>query len=141
MGKPLELKMATRSTGFYLIFMPLLINAIEINLHRTENSGLLQQYLSVAAWLLTDTLNPRQIRRYCLGESVSHRFDPLVIVEDESRLSFVQLAAREISSRQLYLWSSPIDLIEQYQSYLNQSSPSKDMEYFSNCTWPHLGLV
>ena len=137
------MKMSTRNSVFYLIFVSLSINAIQINLHRTEkDSGLLHECLAVSAWPVPDELNPQQILRYCLGESPSNRFDQfVVVVEDQSRLSFAQLAEREISSRQLYLWSAPIDLIEEYQSYLNQPSPSKDMKYFDNCTWPRFGLV
>ena len=139
-GRPFEMKMLPRKSVFCLIFLPLLIDAIQINLHRTEDNGLLQHCLSVSAWPVTDKPNPRQILRYCLGESPSRRFDPLV-VEDQSRLSFAQLAARKISSRELYLWSAPIDLVEQYQSYLNQPSSSKDMEYVYNCSCPRFGLT
>ena len=129
-------------TGFCLIFVPLLINTIQINLHRTKDGGLLQHCLSASAWPLTDVTNPRQILRYCLSGSPSDGFDPLVGIEDQSRLSFAQLAANEISSRQLYLWSAPIDLVEQYQSYLNEPILAKqDIEYFYNCTWPHFGPV
>ncbi|CAF1586291.1 unnamed protein product, partial [Adineta steineri] len=48
-----------------------------------------------------------------------------------------------ISSEQLYLWSAPIDLVEEYQSYLNQLLTFNDLslgkEIFYNCTLPRFG--
>ena len=79
------------------MFMPLLIIEIQINLHQVEQSGLPQHCLSVSAWPLADELNPQQTLRYCLGESVSNRFVQFV-VKDQPRLSFAQVAAKQIST-------------------------------------------
>ena len=63
--------------------------------------------------------------------------------DHSSRSTFSQLAEPEISSKRLYLWSAPIDLIERYQFYLNQPPPpiktSLGTQFFYNCTWPQIG--
>jgi hypothetical protein len=46
--------------------------------------------------------------------------------------TFADLSKQNINSQQLCLWSAPIDLIEQYQLYLNELSLST--KYFCNCT-------
>ena len=61
----------------------------------------------------------------------------------QSRFTFAELAAEQISSRQLYAWSASIDLVERYQFYLTESSSliqtTMETEFFYNCTWPRFG--
>ncbi|CAF4053713.1 unnamed protein product, partial [Adineta steineri] len=53
------------------------------------------------------------------------------------------MAELNITSQQLYHWSAPIDIIESYQSYLNQLSTSNNIslstKVFYNCTPPRFG--
>jgi hypothetical protein len=56
-----------------------------------------------------------------------------------SKLTFYELSKQNISSEQLYLWLAPIDLIENYQLYLNQFDLSLSKEIFYNCTLPRFG--
>ena len=98
--------------------------------------------LSITAWPPSSQSNTRQIIRYCLDQCSSKELEQ--IGEHQARFTFAQLAEQKISSRQLYLWSAPIDLVERYQSYLNQPSASlttssKDTDFFYNCTWPQFG--
>ena len=141
--------MSTLCKVLSLLSLPLLTLSIRINIHLTESScsdvtnrtALPHDCFSVAAWPVSDTPNSRQIIRYCLGECPSKWSDQMR--ENQSRLTFAQLAEQTISSRQLYLWSASIDLVERYQFYLNQqSSPMKTLmgtEFFYNCTWPRFG--
>jgi len=55
-----------------------------------------------------------EIISYCMNE-----FSPKFDVDEKSnlyrKLTFSELSKENISSEQLYLWSAPIDLIENYQ--------------------------
>lgn len=78
---------------------------------------------------------------YCLSEPSSI----LSITNDIPfpKYNFSELARKNITSYDLYLWSAPIDLIERYQFYLNQLQHSTYMlserDVFYNCTWPRFG--
>ena len=82
-----------------------------------------------------------QIIFYCMNE-----FSPKFKIVDTNlfpNFAFIELAKRNISSEQLYIWSAPIDIIERYQFFLNQLSTSNDIslgkEIFYNCTIPRFG--
>jgi len=75
---------------------------------------------------------------YCMNE-YSSEF-PIENSEYNSNLTFIELAKRNITSEQLYFWSAPIDLIEQYQFYLDTKNSSSDNEIYLNCSWPRFGL-
>jgi hypothetical protein len=52
-----------------------------------------------------------------------------------SKLTFRDLSERNISSKELYSWSAPIDIIENYQIYLiNKTNSSLSNEIYYNCT-------
>ncbi|CAF3272097.1 unnamed protein product [Rotaria sp. Silwood2] len=61
------------------------------------------------------------------------------------KFTFDELLKRNITSQQLYLWSSPIDVAESYQFYLNKLSTSNDIfletQVFYNCTLPRFGSM
>jgi len=103
--------------------------------------GFQHDCLHVAASIKKET-DPYQIISYCLTEWPS----TWNIQEDklEQKFTFAQLYQKNITSQQLYLWSTPMDVIERYQSYLNQLSTSNDLpsmalELFFNCTSPRFG--
>ena len=83
----------------------------------------------------------REIISYCMNE-FSVKFN---IRQDVSipKFTFHQLSEQNITGRQLYLWSAPIDLIEDYQFYLDQRSTTNDLSLsenlFYNCTMPRFG--
>ena len=126
----------------FLFFLAHLINAhMQINLHRTggfsDDENIQQHCLQVRAHS-----DARQIISYCLAELPSK----FVIEENnrEEKFTFEQLAKRKITNQQLYHWSAPIDLIEQYQFYLNQlahsdGKSSLESQIFYNCTLPYFG--
>ncbi|CAF1279338.1 unnamed protein product [Adineta steineri] len=78
---------------------------------------------------------------YCMSELPS-KFN---ILEDDflPKFTFAELSRENITSQQLYLWSAPIDVVEHYEFYLNQSLTSPDhtlaKEIFYNCTLPRFG--
>ncbi|CAF4283680.1 unnamed protein product, partial [Rotaria sp. Silwood2] len=57
--------------------------------------------------------------------------------------SFADLNEQNITSQQLYLWSAPMDIIENYQLYLNQLSISNETllgaQLFYNCSLSSFG--
>ncbi|CAF1639582.1 unnamed protein product, partial [Adineta ricciae] len=85
--------------------------------------------------------NFRQMISLCLSEWPS----TWKIQENtqDQKFNFSQLAKLHITSRQLFHWSAPIDLIESYQFYLNQistsNSTSLSKQIFYNCTSPRFG--
>jgi hypothetical protein len=61
-----------------------------------------------------------------------------------SKLTFADLLQQNVKSEELYLWLAPIDIIEDYQFYLNQLSTENDLSlgetvFFNNCTLPRFG--
>ncbi|CAF3941186.1 unnamed protein product, partial [Rotaria sp. Silwood2] len=83
----------------------------------------------------------RQIISYCLSEWPS-KWN----IQNDTRhqiFSFADLNKQNITSQQLYLWSAPIDIIENYQLYLNQLSISNETllgaQLFYNCSLPSFG--
>ena len=65
---------------------------------------------------------------------------PLVrVVNDTRSTTFEELKRQEITVQQLYSWSAPIDLLEHYQLYLDQLTPTAASERFSNCSSPWFG--
>jgi hypothetical protein len=48
--------------------------------------------------------------------------------------TFDKLREKQITSKQLYEWSAPIDTIERYQDYLNNFSVMMSTQLFYNCT-------
>jgi hypothetical protein len=84
-----------------------------------------------------------EIMSYCLSEA-SSKFH----VQNKDffpNFTFAEFSKQNISSQKLYLWSTPIDIIERYQFYLNQLTISNDLslatDIFYNCTLPRFGLM
>ena len=76
---------------------------------------------------------------YCLSESASQFH--INIDKDIPNFTFVQLKEQNISIQQLFDWSAPIDLIEDYQLYLKNISSSSSFtnQRFYKCTLPRFG--
>ncbi|CAF1443748.1 unnamed protein product, partial [Adineta ricciae] len=54
---------------------------------------------------------------------------------------FADLAKKNITSEDLYLWSIPIDIIEEYQRYLESNNAFLSKQFIYNCTLPRFGLM
>ncbi|CAF0745824.1 unnamed protein product [Adineta steineri] len=134
---------------FYLVFLQLTITLSQINLQNTgwvsenEKNDILQHDC-----LRFDMLNEvgnfsREIIHFCMSELPS-KFR----IEENNffpKFTFDQLAKQNITSEQLYFWSALIDIIEDYQFYLNQLPILNDLvlskNVFYNCTLPRFGLT
>ena len=71
---------------------------------------------------------------YCLSESPSQFH--INIDETISKFTFDELKQKNISVEQLFDWSASIDLIENYQIYLNNISLTFVNQTFYNCSLP-----
>jgi hypothetical protein len=129
---------------FFFLLLHLVDLQLQINLHLTswtsEDENLQHDCLHVAASIEKET-DPRQIISYCMSEWPS-KFN---IKENniDQKLTFAELSKQLITSQQLYLWSAPMDVIEQYQFYLDQLPKSEktpmSTQIFYNCTLPNFG--
>ena len=124
-------------TLFFMILIELINTTPQLNFHFTdpistnENDDQLQH--DCLQW--TSSYGFHSVIYYCMSES-SLKFN---IQKNDlfPSFTFADLSKQNITSQQLYLWSAPIDLIEQYQFYLNELSLST--KYFYNCTLPRFG--
>jgi hypothetical protein len=133
------------------MFLHLVSTRPQINLDLTnwvsnngENNIVLQHdCLHVAATRYSES-DPQQIISYCMSE-----FPSKWNIEEYSfdeKFTFSELAKRNITSEELYRWSAPIDIIEDYQFYLNQLTtlkifPSMSTQLFYNCTSSTFGSL
>jgi len=117
---------------------------IQFNLHSTEwtdeqmrnNLTVIQHdCLRVDIWEQDQIY---EINSYCLAEW------PIVLNNNhEQNFTFEQLAQLNVTSQQLYRWSASMDLIENYQYYLDklalgQSSTLSTLVYY-NCSQSYFG--
>ena len=129
---------------FYLTLLHLINTHFQINLHLTEgiseDEDLQHDCLRIPAYVQNDS-QPYQIISYCMTELLSK----FIIKQNnvDQKLTFMELDKQKITSEQLYQWSASIDLIENYQFYLNQIKNSKkssmETQVFYNCTFPYFG--
>ncbi|CAF4978062.1 unnamed protein product, partial [Rotaria sp. Silwood1] len=59
---------------------------------------------------------------------------------EDQKLTFEELRIYNISTKDLLSWSTPIDLVEKYQLYLDEIDLSLSNELIYNCTKPWFGL-
>ncbi|CAF4126302.1 unnamed protein product, partial [Adineta steineri] len=136
----------------YLLYFILFyeINGLpQINLDLTHsisntesNSSLQHDCLHVAAWIENEESDPYEIISYCMSEWPSQW--NIKNNNQDQYFTFAQLYQLNISSEQLHLWSTPLDIIEYYELYLNQrlisnTSVVMAINGFYNCTPPRFG--
>ncbi|CAF4211038.1 unnamed protein product, partial [Adineta steineri] len=130
------------------IFFSLIAATPQINLYYTdginekENADILQHdCLRVGVDKISED---HAIVSFCVSEPLSKFYtEPHNSIP---KFTFVELSKNNVTSEQLYLWSAPIDVVEQYQYYLNQLSISNNdlsmaTEVFYNCTLPRFGSM
>jgi hypothetical protein len=90
---------------------------------------------------LTDRLSEDQIQHNCfriVNQSLINREIILYCISE----SLSKYSKENISSQQLYLWCTPIDLIEDYQSYLTTSNNLfLERKIFYSCTLPRFSSM
>ncbi|CAF2975188.1 unnamed protein product [Rotaria sp. Silwood2] len=108
-------------SGFNLYHTDYLRNDLDLDcLHyHTYKQGLAHQLIEYCI--------RSELDKYISYDSGQHR-----------AFTFENLSKQNITSEELYEWSAPVDLIENYQIYLdNNSAPSRFLFY--NCTFPWFG--
>jgi len=127
-----------------LIFLHLINAHPQFNLYYTDDvyedeNVFYHDCLHVVGMADLETLKlDMEIFFYCLSESPS-KFH-INIDKTISKFSFDQLKQKNITVQQLFHWSAPIDLIENYQIYLNNiSSLTFVNQTFYNCSLPKFG--
>ncbi|CAF1503122.1 unnamed protein product [Adineta ricciae] len=78
----------------------------------------------------------QDIISYCISES-SSKFS----VENDDSIDFDDLVKENITSEQLFEWSVPIDIIEQYEYYLQSNDLSLKSQSVYICTLPRFGSM
>ncbi|CAF1370564.1 unnamed protein product [Adineta steineri] len=118
---------------------------LQINFYQTnwinEDHDFEHDCLNIVPYTREES-NDRQMMSYCMSEWPS--IFPIKDNNFDKKLTFFELSQQHVTSEQLYLWSAPIDLIEQYQYYLNRqsyfdSTSSLANQVFYNCTLPYFG--
>jgi hypothetical protein len=126
---------------FYFILFHSIIAVPQLNLYYTDGinenyNDLQHNCLRTAVHQVTVQYRSEMIS-YCMSELPS-KFN--VNKNDfVPKFTFADLAKDNITSQQLYLWSASIDLIEDYQYYLNKNDSILSNKIFYNCTWPRFG--
>lgn len=87
-------------------------------------------------WPQSKFLYPYQIISYCLRPFAEKEWENSFIIQDNilSNLTFDELKTMNISGQDLISWSAPVDLVENYESYLNGFKPFGALDRFYNCT-------
>ena len=120
-----------------VVFLFVCQSAAQLNLYHTRNrtSSLDRDCLYYSA------LNPspvQQVHSYCIRSPLDEA--PLDHANYNDQFTLQRLYERKVTVGELYTWSAPIDLIEEYQISLNNPSTiSTSTSYFYNCTHPWFG--
>ena len=124
-------------TVFFSLYIGIYSKFSGFNLDHTDHllNGLDRDCLYYNAHDENDTVF--QIVEYCIRFQVN---EAVVVNKDQhSSFTFDALRQAKVTSRQLYTWSAPIDLIEHYQNYLeNRKRPPGEFVFY-NCTYPWFG--
>ena len=113
--------------------------SLQLNLHLTQwehNNAVLQHNCLFVNHWENEEENIYEITSYCLSEWPSEwniRQNAL-----DQRFSFAELFARNITSDDLYRWSAPLDIVENYEMFIFNDTSRSDME-FINCTGEWFG--
>jgi len=124
-----------------ILLSHLIYSQIQINFHLTQwlkyNDNIQHNclYFSVP---YTDNYDERHILSFCMSELPS-KFNIKPNNDIDQIYTFNQLVEKNVTIEQLYQWSASIDLIEQYQVYLNDRKSLLGNETFYNCTLPYFG--
>ena len=130
-----------------IMLLRIVIAHPKLNLYFTEWRSTVQNNTSfrhdcLYASVSIQQLNPSvQITSYCMSEST-----PISTVQNyhtNQQFTFAELYKEQITTKQLYFWSAPMDVLERYQLFLNQIpislQTSMALQLFYNCTLPRFG--
>ena len=119
-----------------------------MNMHKTDPQRFEEEdryciYYTTLGYSVTSNLLQHSSYPYCIRINDTSIYDyqeqPKI---NSSSISFSDLRKRGITSYELFLWSAPMDIIEDYQIYLTNISSDayiSSSKQFYNCTWPTFG--
>ncbi|CAF0722408.1 unnamed protein product [Adineta steineri] len=135
---------------FYFFILHLVRTSPQFNLHLTDwinekNDDVVLQHNCLHFFHSFETSLSHQMISFCMSES-PWKFDIKPNTLDQV-FTFIELYKQNITSEQLYYWSIPIDIIENYQRYVNQLSIGDNTssimmmgtQLLYNCTSPRFG--
>lgn len=134
----------------YLILVHLIVATPQLNLHHTNWVSQSQRdntfqhnclRISVHTLREKDDKNISDIMLFFLSELPS-KFH-IQTTHASANFTFAELSQYNITSEDLYEWSTPIDIIEDYQQYLNEMSTSNHSalakQIYHNCSMLRFG--
>ncbi|CAF1326178.1 unnamed protein product [Adineta ricciae] len=129
------------------MFVHLTVATPQINLYSTDSVSGIEANNKITAkhncLRVLATIDNKEFYYQMISYCMDELSEKVHVINDDSssKFSFVDLAKQNITSDQLYLWSAPIDTVENYQLYLNQLYKSTTLgeETFYNCTLPRFG--
>ncbi|CAF1257004.1 unnamed protein product [Adineta ricciae] len=108
-----------------------------------ENDDILQHDCFRVDIFTENGNHSREIAFYCMSEFPSKL--STVASNTSTKFTFAELSNLSVTSENLYLWSAPMNTVENYQFYLNELSFTSNSylseEVFYNCTFPRFGSV
>ena len=126
----------------FLMFLHSIINAeFRINMYYTDDSNDINHFIQNNCLFLFYRSNGEMDK----FEKLSFCFDDISsmfriqISNKISKYTFKELDEQNITCEHLYYWSASIDIIEQYQLYLNTNDTNLARRIFYNCTLPRFG--
>jgi len=122
----------------YLTFLYSINAEFQVNMHYTDDSNQIQNLTQNNCLRLLFRTNG-MLRKFvfCLSDLPSTlKIEPSNSIKT---FTFQQLKIQNITSEDLYFWSTPIDIIEQYQLYLNTNNTVLAERIFYKCILPRFG--
>jgi len=124
----------------YLTFLYSINAEFQVNMYYTDDSNQIQnltQNNCLRLFFITQSDKILRKFSFCLSDLPSTlKIEPSNSIET---FTFQQLKKQNITSEHLYLWSTPIDIIEQYQLYLDTNNTSLAKKIFYKCILPRFG--
>ena len=141
--------------GIHLLLLGLLSMRIvrnvvpyTLNMYKTKSEMFGEEdryciYHSTLNHILISNFPLHNLYMYCIrnGDSYTDDYYQSPDTTDSSK-SFNDLRKLGITSQQMLSWSTPIDIVEDYQSYLiNDTNTTSQLasQRFYNCSWPFFG--
>lgn len=122
--------------NFY--YSSICLKSSDLNLYYTENAQNNLDRDCLYYFVPENGLN-NQFIQYCIRFHLEEQESNNINRYHES-FTFIELRQHNITSHQLLTWSAPVDIVENYQMYLDHSL-SNDTLLFYNCTYPWFGSL
>lgn len=121
----------------------------QFNLHSTHFVNEYDSYYDCLYYKVSDNMfnyfkakdfvNPYQIIKYCICP-LENPIERMMAGNVLANYTFEQLKQLNTTVEDLFSWSAPIDLAEQYQVYIDELNSSLQSEIFYQCESPWFGV-